>query len=456
VKHLISLSLALLLGPTIAQAQPQAQALVPRDFAFGLAVTTTQVAAAYRFPLPLAVYQISFRDDLGDLRMFNARGIGVPFSLSRPTAQAQSHKPAVALPIFPLREGSHVVIDGIHVTIDSPHSAVNLQTNNASTVTMTVNQYILDARALDASVSALVLGWSDAAADYTGRVRIEASDDLGSWRTVVAAAPIANLHANGQILTENRIVLTTTAAKYWRLTWLGSPPAFELTSAQAEPTDSIVEPARSALEVLGKPDPDSPTDYLFDLGARPPVSRINMLLPEANTIVDVELSSRRSSKDPWHYVMRAAFYRLTTPDAESQNASLEVAVHADRYWRARISRNPIPPQAPLRLHVEWIANELTFLAQGQGPFLLAYGNATAVGAEADFTHIPSSTQIAPATVGSPQSLGGPDRLRVKPAAFPWMRGILWSILVVAVMVLAWMAFCISKDSTPSAESHEGT
>jgi len=454
MKHLISLSLGLLLGPTIAQAQTQA--LVPRDFAFGLAVTTTQVAAAYRFPLPLAVYQTSFRDDLGDLRMFNARGIAVPFSLSRPTAQAQSHKPAVALPIFPLREGSHVVIDGIHVTIDSPHSAINLQANNGSTVAMTVNQYILDARALDASVSALVLGWSDAAADYTGRVQIEASDDLGSWRTVVAAAPIANLHANGQILTENRIVLTTTAAKYWRLTWLASPPAFELTSAQAEPTDSIVEPARSALEVLGKPDPANPTDYLFDLGARPPVSRINMLLPEANTIVDVELSSRRSSKDSWHYVIRAAFYRLTTPDAESQNASLAVAVNADRYWRARISRNPIPPQAPLRLHVEWIANELTFLAQGQGPFLLAYGNATAVGAEADFTHIPSSTQIAPATVGSPQLLGGPDRLRVKPAAFPWMSGILWSVLVVAVMVLAWMAYRISKDSTPSAESHEGT
>lgn len=444
MKHLVSLFLGLLLGSTAAQAQ----APVPQDFAFGLAVTTTQVAAAYRFPLPLAVYQSSFRDDLGDLRMFNARGAVVPFSLSRPTAQAHSHNPPVALPLFPLREGSHLVIDGIHVTIDSPRSAINLQTNNGGTIAMTVNQYILDARTLDAPVSALVLGWPDAAADYSGRVRIEASDDLGSWRTVVAAAPIANLHANGQTLTENRIVLTTTAAKYYRLTWLGSSAAFELTSAQAEPTDSIVEPVRSALEVQGKPDPANPTDYLFDLDARPPVSRMNLLLPEANTIVDVELSSRRSSKDPWHYVIRAPFYRLKTPDAESQNASLEIAVDADRYWRARIPRNPIPPQTPLRLHVEWIPNELTFLAQGEGPFLLAYGNATAVSAEADFSHIPSSTQIAPATVGSPQLLGGLDRLRAKSAAFPWMRAVLWSVLVLAVMILAWMAYRISKDSAP--------
>jgi hypothetical protein len=448
MKDLVPLFLGLLLGSPAAEAQAQTPVPVPQDFAFGLTVTTTQVAAAYRFPLPLAVYQTSFRDDLGDLRMFNARGAVVPFSLSRLTAQAHSHKPPVALPLFPLRAGSHLVIDGIHVTIDSPRSAINLQTRNGGAVAMTVDQYILDARTLDAPISALVLGWSDAAADYSGRVRIEASDDLGSWRAVVAAAPIANLHANGQTLTENRIVLATTVAKYYRLTWLGSAPAFELTSAQAEPTDSIEEPVRSALEVLGKPDPANPTDYLFDLDARTPVSRMNLLLPEANTIVDVELSSRRSSKDPWHYVIRAPFYRLKTPDAESQNAPLEIPVDADRYWRARISRNPIPPQTSLRLRVEWIPNELTFLAQGQGPFLLAYGNAIAVGAETDFSHIPSSTQIAPVTVGSPQLLGGLDRLRAKPAAFPWMRAVLWSVLALAVMILAWMAYRISKDSAP--------
>src|ERR1035438_2729945 len=103
MKHLVSLFMGLVLGSTVAQAE----ALVPQDFAFGLAVTTTQVAAAYRFPLPLAVYQTSFRGVRGDLRMFPARGAAVPFFLSRPPALAQSPHPATALPMFPLREGSH-------------------------------------------------------------------------------------------------------------------------------------------------------------------------------------------------------------------------------------------------------------------------------------------------------------------------------------------------------------
>lgn len=450
MKHLIWCVLGLL-GSTVARAQ----ALVPQDFAFGLPISTTQPAAAYRFPLPLAVYQNSFREDLGDLRLFNERGVAVPFSLSRPATQTQIHKQPIALPMFPLREGTRMIIDGIRVTVDSPQSAIKLQTQNGSAVASSVNQYVLDARELNAAVSALRLGWPDAASDYSGRVRVEASDDLGSWRSVVVASPIANLHANGQTLIESRIAMTATTAKYFRISWLGSPPAFELTTVLAEPTDTIAEPERAELEVLGSPDPAT-TDYLFDLGARPPVTRVNVLLPVANTIIDAELSSRRTPKEPWRFVTRAGLYRIKTLDAEQHNAPFEIGMDTDRYWRARISRGPIPAPMPLHLHVEWIPNELTFLAQGEGPFLLAYGNAAAASAEADFSNIPSTLQVASATVGSPRVLGGSSRLIAKPAAFAWRRAVLWSVLLLAVILLAWMAYRVSKDSSPSAEPHDVT
>jgi len=342
--------------------------------------------------------------------------------------QAPIHKAAIALPVFPLHEGSRVVIDGIHVTIDSPRSAINLQTQNGSTGDLLVNQYILDGRALDSTLSALRMSWPAAASDYSGRVSVEVSDDLGSWRTIVAAAPIANLRANGQMLIENRIALAPTAAKYWRIKWLGAPPAFEISSVVAEPTESVAAPARATLEVGGKPDPANSNDYLFDLGAHAPVSRVNVLLPEVNTTAGVELSSRRMAKDPWRIVARAGFYRLKTADAEQQNAPLEVRVDNDRYWRARITDGAGPPRATLRLHVEWIPNEVTFLAQGQGPFLLAYGNATAIGAEADLSQIPATLQIAPAVVGPRQVLGGSTRLVGNPPAFPRTRAVLWGVL----------------------------
>jgi hypothetical protein len=441
VKRAAGLMVGLFFGSPMVQALP----LSPHDFAFGLPVITTREAAAYRFSLPLTVYQDSIREDLGDIRLFNAGGVAVPFSLLRPAVQAPVHKPAIALPVFPLHEGSRVVIDGIHVTIDSPRSAINLQTQNGSAGDLLANQYILDGRALDSAVSALRMSWPDAASDYSGRVSVEVSDDLGSWRTVVAAAPIANLRANGQMLIENRIALTPTAAKYWRIKWLGAPPAFEITSVVADPAESLAAPVRATLEVSGKSDPDNADDYLFDLGAHTPVSRVNVGLPEVNTTVGIELSSRRMAKDPWRIVAHAGFYRVKTADAEQQNAPLEVRVNDDRYWRARITDGAGPPRAPLRLHVEWVPNEVTFLAQGQGPFLLAYGNATATRAEADLSQIPAPLQIAPAAVGPRRVLGGSTRLVGNPPAFPWMRAVLWGVLLSAVILLAWMAYHLANE-----------
>ena len=80
----------------------RAQMISPKDFAYEQLAITAAAAPAYRFSLPLNVYQNTFHEDLADLRVFNADGIAVPFSLSRPAAQALIHKAPVALPLFPL------------------------------------------------------------------------------------------------------------------------------------------------------------------------------------------------------------------------------------------------------------------------------------------------------------------------------------------------------------------
>jgi Protein of unknown function (DUF3999) len=423
----------------------QAQAVLPKDFAYGQLAFPARAAAAYRFPLPLSVYQNTFRDDLGDLRVFNGEGVVIPFSLSRPAAQSLIHKTPIAVPMFPLHEGARILIDGVHLTINSAGSAVNLQTQNGTPVNSTVRQYLLDARGLDATLSALQLAWPDGALEYTGRFNVEVSDDLAAWRSLTVA-PIANLHADGQTLIENRVEFAPTKAKFWRLSWLGAAPSFELNNVLAEPAATLTEPDRDSLDVGGVADPNNPREYTFDLSAHPPVSRLNVLLPDPNSVIDVDLSSRRAANAPWRVIIHSGFYRLKAPDAaEQQNASLEVSPDTDRYWRARILGAGNSPRSPPRLHVEWIPNEVTFLAQGPAPFQLAYGSATASGAEADLSHLPNSLDIAAATLSPAQVTGGKARLVAKPAPFPRMRVVLWSVLFLAVIVLAWMAYRISRD-----------
>jgi Protein of unknown function (DUF3999) len=175
------------------------------------------------------------------------------------------------------------------------------------------------------------------------------------------------------------------------------------------------------------------------------------LLPDANSILDVALSSRRGQQDSWRLVTRAGFYRINGTAGEQQNSPIRVNSDTDRYWQARIVNSGGLPQSPLHLRIEWVPNELTFLAQGHAPYLLAYGNSTATRAEADFSHLPTTLAAAAATLGPPQALGGQARLVPKPAPFPWTRAALWSVLILAVILLGWMARKIAQEA---GEKHE--
>jgi len=75
-------------------------------------------------------------------------------------------------------------------------------------------------------VAALQFTWPDDSVDFAGRLSIEASDDFALWRMIAEAVPIANLHANGRQLVNNRVELAAARAKYWRLSWIGKSAPF--------------------------------------------------------------------------------------------------------------------------------------------------------------------------------------------------------------------------------------
>jgi hypothetical protein len=428
----------------------QAAELSPQAFAFESPINTATQAAAYRFTVPLAVYQNTFREDLADLRVFNAQRESVPYSLLR-KAPSTNRATDTQLPLFPLPSGSRVVIDGVRVTIDSPGSAVNLQTQTSSAANVSASQYILDGRTVSAPILGLRLNWSQTDTAYSGHIRVEASDDLSSWRTIVASAPVVNLRASDQAIIQNRVPLPATAAKFWRITWIGASPAFALNSMFAESADTP-QAAHAILDVAGTPDTAAPESYLFDLGAHPPVDRVTLLLSDTNMLVNAELSSRRSPHDPWRPIARMGVYRLAAPDGELKNRPTEINVDRDRYWRVHLTAAGGLSQTSLRLQVEWVPDEVTYLAHGRGPFLLAYGNSSATTDQADLNQMPVSIEIAAATVGAPIPLGGLSRLSVQAPPFPRTRFALWTALLLAVLGLAWMAYRLITESSAANRS----
>ena len=455
---MIALTLVLAAGATSVAASE----LTPADFAYGQPVIAPEAATAYRIALPLELYRSSVRPDLGDVRVFNALGEMVPYSLQRPALEKLQSLPSVKLPLFPLTGDKSTSPNAIRVTIESGHGAVNVETQGTAQGTQVSASYILDARAIARPLAALTLDWPVDAAEFAGRLRIETSDDLSSWSLVSSGAAIANLGTGANRLIERRVEFSPVQAKYWRLAWADRSAPFALTDAQGEPAQDRVELARATLMLSAQVDARTPGDFLFDTAARLPVDRVAIELPETNTVVQAEILSRDQPQQAWRTVTRRGFYRVTTAGLTSARTEIAsgwvpIGMNTDRYWLVRIDRAGagLGIGAP-RLTLGWVPHELIFLARGAGPFQLAYGSVSATTGEVSVNSIlPGLTvggdstyrvKVVAATLGPQESLGGEARRSAPPPPIPWKLIALWCSLALAVAVLGFMAIRLTREA----------
>jgi hypothetical protein len=358
------------------------------------------------------------------------------------------------VPIFPLRvEGSDTDLDGLALSVNrtAAGATLNLTTRDGRPVVgERLAGYVIDATALEEPIEALTLSWQTPASSVTTRVRLEAGDDLASWRSL-ADAPLIDLEYSGRRLTRDRIEFPAIRARYLRLSWVPGQPSLEISTARVEPKERPIEAQRRWIEVDGTPAPERGTDYEFDLGGAFPVDRIAVDLPEINSVVPAQLLARPTPQDPWQPVASLVVYRLRQANAEVTSPPATVNAGSRRYWMLRVdpSSGGLGTGRPL-LRAGWIPRELVFAARGGAPFTIAYGSATAIASALPVaTLVPGygtesspSIGIATARPEPPVALGGPDRLH---RGIDGKRLLLWATLALAVALLGWMAWRLSRE-----------
>ncbi len=416
----------------------------PQDFAYGMAIETPAAGTAYRFTIPVEVFMEVAHEDLRDIRVFNASGAVVPYELRQAPPQPTTRPQGPSLPLFTLHGDARATLNGVRVTIQAQGTAVDLRTAAASADPRVITSYVLDAREIGGPLSGLELHWAEGAPEFSGSLRIESSDDLGSWRVVKSDAPVIHLLTGGSELIQSRLEFPSTKAKFWRLTWVGKTAPFELTSVTAERTlDQPLAP-QSAVTVTASVGTRRETELSFDLGAKLPVTQVNLALPESNSVRKIELLSRARAPDAWRRVAQAEFYRVSTGSSEHANEPIRIPINTDRFWLARQIR-PTGSIPDLKLQVAWDALDVVFLAQGAGPFVLAYGNASVDPASVTLDPLVKGVTVIQAQTGPSYVLGGADRLRPPPRTLPWRMAILWVALGLGVVLLAWMAYGLSRE-----------
>jgi hypothetical protein len=434
-------------------AQSRADAISPQDYAYGSPLEVDGRAALYLVILSEDVYRHSARPDLSDVRVVNGLNEEVPFAIRRP-AQARAEPAAFdALPLFPLRGADRAPSEALKFRLRASGASIDLE-QPADQANASVTAYLVDIRGSQVPVTALRLTWMEGAADFSNRLRVEASDDLTHWQLVEQGFPIVNLHYAGQSFVRPELKLRAQRSSFLRLSWVdaaASEPVLTAVSGQRQ--ISALEPPRQIVAVAAAA-ASPPGDYEFDLGAHFPIDRLNLRLPETNTVVETQFLVRPDESKNWRAVGSARLYRLQTPGTdELSNPPLSVTLNPERHWRAHITLagGDVGSGIPT-LEAGWLADELLFLARGPAPFQLLYGNASASPVPPSRLALDAGSlstrdgpiEAHPAALGAARTLGGNARLKAGAPPIDLKRWILWSVLVVGVCALGTMAWKLAR------------
>jgi hypothetical protein len=445
----------------------------PKDFAYGARIELEGRGALYRLALTQDVYRGIADPGLADLRVFNGAGEEVPHALyPRRPAPATV---AVAAPLKVFRipaaaaSGPSASATALHIQTDAQGAVVRVDLGRGNVQTALVPSapaaYLLDASALREPIHALEVE-VQAPNDYSGKARVEASDDLVTWREIAADAPILGLTHADERLERRRIDFAARKSKYYRLSWAGMPAEAELGAVFGVPGEQRSEPEHQWQVMNGTQAIDKPGEYEFDAQAHFPTDRLRFELPQSNTVAVLQLFSRDRAERPWRAVARTTAYRLNSGAGELASPALPIGTNADRYWLLRVDQRGggVGSGTPA-LVLGWIPQQIAFAARGAAPFSLAFGQpearSTAIGIEAlipgyregdDAALGPTSTAagtnpLAPAQASLlaantapivPAQPGFAERWHVRQLA-------LWSLLVAAVLLLAWMAWRLLRQ-----------
>ncbi|WP_416269160.1 DUF3999 domain-containing protein (plasmid) [Burkholderia cepacia] len=445
--------LAALLGLSLLASFAAADGPPAQRFSLDLDGT----AAYYQLTVPQPVYAASRRDDLGDVRIFNGAGEPVPYSLDAPAAAAPAVPPTRTpvhwFPLPPARADNGSAPLGVTVGPDGA-----LRAGVAAPARAKHGADLVDLSHADGDIDALLVHVSDDS--YQGRVAVEASDDLRSWRSL-GSTQLLKVGRGDDMLVQERIALEGAAPRYLRLDWLDGAPAIASIDVETHPRDargtdtaSVPRQWRNAMRVRAG---GTPGEYLFDTDGAYPVDRVRIDLPQPNTVARATLQSRADAQAPWRDVTGAVLFRLQGKAGEQRNPPLEFAANTtDRTWRIVVDmRNGGFGSGQPAVVIGWHPAALTFVARGAPPFTLGVGDASLVSSAVgrDALLVGMAPEVRPARVGAALPVSAVTPAPAADTDAP-RRYVLWGALVVAVGVLGTIAWRLAKGGGESSGRDE--
>ncbi len=422
------------------------------DYANGMTVEVPIARPVVEIVLPDEVYQGIASAELSDVRVFNREGAAVLHAVCAADTALAPLISREVLSVFEVQtppentSGAHVGVEtasGARVEISDPAGSSERRAQVAA--------HVMDARAVPGEIRAIAFDWNSPDGASEARVRIQASDDLNAWRTVVAGSTLLQVTAGTQELRRQSVSVPQQRYAYLRVQRVDSGPTLRIGSARAEVVAPAVgvEPVWFAAEVV----PGAPPRTLSFVASRlAPITFARLILPQANSSVRVALRSRNDEQAAWRTQWTGEVYHIVANGKRRVSAPPQFAATHDRFWQVQPMHAGDPFYDNATLELGYRPAKLRFLAQGSGPFTLAYGSrraepATAQSCDrllADVNSKDLADLVVQAAAIAPRSLGGDGALKPLPMKTPVRQRVLWGVLFAGVALLIGMAWSLFR------------
>jgi hypothetical protein len=431
--------LLLLLPPFLHSQSPR-----PGDFA-GYLVLSGKPGALLRFEIPGEVYRGLERPDRGDLRVFDAAGAVVPF-LIRGVPQREITPEPAEVPFFPWAGTEEKTLpSGTDIEINTTGGVVRIKNQSPSPGRSPV--YLVDLSGLPHIPRSLWLSLDHGKDYFNAPVTLYGGKELGEWRAFSRKQILSwygNSGANRDTLELPAGEMTGPAAGGGGIPYLliamegGAPPLtgmralFNPLQVPGVQKETVWEGEKSADERFVR----------YRLEGYYPVTSIDFALEEPDSIL-VTVRSRFDQREDWILRGRETIFLFRGSGPPQKNGPLAISTLAP-LWELEAAGELSFSQVP-HCVVTWTPEELIFLARGDGPWTLRYGNS---GAAPLSENLLDGAALSPAGEELPQAFptgeGGYEKREVPPAARQdYGQWILWGVLALGVIILSILALSIA-------------
>lgn len=438
------------------------------DFAYTAKLTDANTSLR-QLDVPIDVYSKMYRSDYGDLRIFSAEGQVVPHQFSR--AETSSSTELVNLIFYPFNKEQANDDGNISIEINQNTGEQQLKINQSlkkKSDNKVEYQYIIENSPQQKEYQSLCkvkLYWQQSKSSLILGLKLESSSDLQNWTSLSRKLNVSRLNYADSQLVRDEVEFTCTSQPYLRLTWLNqtSNDKVSLTSIQGFYTHRSGQ--KSQWQSFAKPEYNKDGHWLFESTVVAPLVQMEFSAPQNGLLYKGKLFSRKTKDQTWRYRDQVTQYRLNLGDSELQSNPFSLGSINDRYWKFEptIETKYTKSQLP-EIKGAWRSNKVMFIAQGNPPFQIAFGNPNVSPAQnSDLNNLIQSLQQSGSTVDTvslTEIVEGAQHFS-RDGKTNWKKIALWIVLILGTLLMGFMAYRLfqqmgteSKETNPKAEPNE--